>query len=549
MNRKIVKIFIETVLKYKSRIIFILITFLITSLFTFLTPIIIRNIMDQGMAKKDFRYICIQSILLLLLYAGQQLINLFQAKLSIEVKNQFINDLMGKSFAKLMKLKLEYFNRNNSAEIVNRLYHDAEMTGLIVDRNVISVVSYAVGMISASIGLILLNWKLSILVFLFVPVKFMIVYFMALRNERLEREVIVKSSEFSAWFGNIVNGIREVKLWNLYHTKAEEYSSQQQQILEINKKREMVNTYNICGDSLVNAILMVLSYIGGGWLVSLGRLSMGGMVAFLTYSISVTGPITSIINLRYFISSIKPSIERMWDFFELEEEFSGQDIIANCDFKELTLKDVTYAYGENKVIKDLNLKIERGDKIAIIGKNGVGKTTLIQLLLGFIQPIDGNIYINGKNIRDLQLNNYRELFGLVSQNVYLFKDSVLRNLDLKRDCDMEEIKFVCNRNGIDPIIHKLPYGYDSLIEENGANLSGGERQKLALVRAVLKRGEILILDEPTSNYDAVSADTFMDRVVKEYQEKTMIIITHDNRVLNKVDKIYNLEQGKLTAVS
>ena len=118
-----------------------------------------------------------------------------------------------------MKLKLEYFNKNNSAEIVNRLYHDAEMAGMIVDRNIISIVSYAVGMISSSIGLILLNWKLSLLVFIFVPVKFMIVYFMSLRNERLEREVIVKSSEFSAWFGNIVNGIREVKLWNLYHAK------------------------------------------------------------------------------------------------------------------------------------------------------------------------------------------------------------------------------------------------------------------------------------------------------------------------------------------
>lgn len=505
--------------------------------------------MDQGMAKKDFRYIYMQSILLLLVYVGQQLINLFQAKLSTEVKNRFINDLMGKSFAKLMKLKLEYFNKNNSAEIVNRLYHDADRTGQIVDRNIISIVSYAIGMISGSIGLILLNWKLSILVFLFVPVKFMIVYFMSLRNEQLEREVIVKSSEFSAWFGNIVNGIREVKLWNLYHAKGEEYSSQQQKILGINKKREMVNTYNLCGDSLVNAVLTVLTYIGGGWLVSKGRLSMGEVVAFLVYSISLTGPITSIINLRYFVSGIKPSIERMLNFFELDEEPSGQDIIANCDFKELILEDVTYAYGENKVIDNLNVKIERGDKIAIVGKNGVGKTTLIQLLLGFIQPIDGTIYINGKNIRDLQLNNYRQLFSLVSQNVYLFKDSLLCNLDLKRDCDMEEIKSVCNRNGIDPIIHKLRYDYDSLIEENGANLSGGERQKLALVRAIIKKGEILILDEPTSNYDAVSADTFMDRVVKEYQDKTIIIITHDNRVLNKVDKIYNLEQGKLTAVS
>ncbi|MDF2941822.1 MAG: transporter ATP-binding protein [Herbinix sp.] len=549
MNRKIIGIFLESIKRYKYKLALIVFTFVLASLFSFLNPYIVKNIMDQGMANKDFRYICMLSLLLLLVYVCQQIINLFQAKLSIEVKNQFINDLMGKSFAKLMRLKLEYFNKNNTTEIVRRLYHDAEMAGLIVDRNMISVLSYAVCMVSGCVGLILLNWKLSILVFLFVPIKSIIIYHMTIRNERLEREVIVKTSDFSSWFGNIINGIREVKLWNLYSVKGEEYRCKQQQILAIDKKREMVNTYNICGDSMVNAILTVLLYTGGGWLVSNGRLSIGGLVAFLAYSLSVTGPITSIMNLRYFFSSITPSIERMCDFFELEEELSGNEIIGNNEFRNLTLENVTYAYGENKVIKNLNLKIERGDKIAIVGQNGVGKTTLIQLLLGFIRPADGNICINGKEIGDIRLNDYRELFSIVSQNVYMFKDSVIHNLDLKNECDLEEIMLVCKKNGVDDVICNLPTGYHSLLEENGANLSGGERQKLALIRAVLKKGEILIMDEPTSQYDAVSADTFMNRIINEYKEKTMIIITHDNRVLDKVDKIYTLEKGRLAALS
>jgi ABC-type bacteriocin/lantibiotic exporter with double-glycine peptidase domain len=255
------------------------------------------------------------------------------------------------------------------------------------------------------------------------------------------------------------------------------------------------------------------------------------------------------MNLRYFFSSIKPSVERMCDFFELEEELSGNDIIENNEFKNLTLENVTYAYGENRVIKNLNLKIDRGDKIAIVGQNGVGKTTLIQLLLGFIRPEDGNICINGKEIGNIRLNDYRELFSIVSQNVYMFKDSVIHNLDLKNECDLDEIMLACKRNGVDDVICNLPTGYHSLLEENGANLSGGERQKLALIRAVLKKGEILIMDEPTSQYDAVSADTFMDRIINEYKEKTMIIITHDNRVLDKVDKIYTLEKGRLAALS
>ena len=128
----------------------------------------------------------------------------------------------------------------------------------------------------------------------------------------------------------------------------------------------------------------------------------------------------------------------------------------------------------------------------------------------------------------------------------MFKDTVVRNLDLKNKCSLDEIKSVCKRMDVDNVIRKLPSGYHSLLDENGANLSGGERQKLALVRALLKKGEILILDEPTSNYDDISTNLFMDRIMYEYKDKTIIIITHDNRVLDKIDKKYTLKNGMLT---
>lgn len=545
MNRKIIGILLGTIKTIKYKLVLIIFTFALGSMYSFLNPLIIKNIMDYGMVNKNFHYICMQSLLLLLVYVLQQFNNLLQGNLSIEVKNYFINSLMVKTFTKLMKLKLKYFNENNSAEIVRRLYHDVDMIGLIVDRNMISVISYVICMISGSIGIILLNWKLSIPVFLFVPVKFLIVYYMSIRNEQLEKELIVKTSDLSSWFGNIINGIKEVKLWNLCKIKSEEYSSKQQQILAIQKKREMVNCYNITGDSTINAILTVILYIGGGWLVSNSRMSIGGVVAFLAYSLSVTGPISSIINLRYIFSSIKPSADRMHDFFRLEEEIDGNCIIQNNEFKNLTLTNVTYAYGDNIVFKNLSLKIERGDKIAIVGKNGAGKTTVIQLLLRFLQPTGGNICINGKEISSIKLNDYRELFSIVNQNVYMFKDTVVRNLDLKDKCSLEEIMSVCERMGIDNVIRKLPSGYHSLLEENGSNLSGGERQKLALARALLKKGEILILDEPTSNYDEISTNSFIERIMNEYKDKTIIIITHDNRVLDKVDKKYTLKKGIL----
>ncbi len=545
MNRKIIGILLGTIKMIKYKLVLIIFTFALGSMYSFLNPLIIKNIMDYGMVNKNFHYICMQSLLLLLVYVLQQFNNLLQGNLSIEVKNYFINSLMVKTFTKLMKLKLKYFNENNSAEIVRRLYHDVDMIGLIVDRSMISVISYVICMISGSIGIILLNWKLSIPVFLFVPVKFLIVYYMSIKNEQLEKELIVKTSDLNSWFGNIINGIKEVKLWNLCRIKSEEYSSKQQQILAIQKKREMVNCYNITGDSTINAILTVILYIGGGWLVSNSRMSIGGVVAFLAYSISVTGPISSIINLRYIFSSIKPSADRMHDFFGLEEEIDGNCIIQNNEFKNLILTNVTYAYGDNIVFKNLSLKIERGDKIAIVGKNGAGKTTVIQLLLRFLQPSGGNICINGKEINSIKLNDYRELFSIVNQNVYMFKDTVVRNLDLKDKCSLEEIMSVCERMGIDNVIRKLPSGYHSLLEENGANLSGGERQKLALARALLKKGEILILDEPTSNYDEISTNSFIERIMNEYKDKTIIIITHDNRVLDKVDKKYTLKKGIL----
>lgn len=308
---------------------------------------------------------------------------------------------------------------------------------------------------------------------------------------------------------------------------------------------DMLNNYNVAGDGMINTILTVMLYLGSGWLVYKGQLSVGAVIAFLTYQSYVTSPITLIMNLKYFFSSIKPSVIRMAGFLNLEEEISGIELFDSNDFECIRLNNITYSYNDNKLIDNLNLDIKKGDKIAIVGDNGSGKTTLIQLLLQFMRPHSGKIYINEKEINSINLRDYRELFSVVTQNVFLFSEALICNLDLKKKCSLSEIILACKKYGVEDIVKTLAQGYNTKLDENRINLSGGERQKLALVRAIIKDSEILILDEATSNYDTISVRFVIEKLLEEYKEKTIIMITHDSTLLHNVDKVYTLQSGTL----
>ena len=238
-----------------------------------------------------------------------------------------------------------------------------------------------------------------------------------------------------------------------------------------------------------------------------------------------------------------PSAKRLFEFLDMNEEMSG--VITNVDLGDITFENVCFSYDEREVLADISFLIPIGAKVAIIGPNGSGKSTIINILLRFLDPRSGKVELGRMDINNMDLNAYRELFSVVSQNPYLFSRTIKENIDLGNSNNRKHLAYVYHKSGVAGYLKKMPNGENSIIGDNGARLSGGEKQKLAVARALMKDTPYIILDEASSGFDVESDSYFHDIIINEMKEKTVLLITHKYENLAGMDIIYKIEDGKI----
>ena len=318
-------------------------------------------------------------------------------------------------------------------------------------------------------------------------------------------------------------------------------------VIRKQKKMNMLSQWNSAADDVLVHLLITLIYIVGSNLVFNMQLSVGSIFAFITYSSYVTGPISAILNIGYLLSGIIPSTKRYYMFMELDEENSNQKITTSPQFGDIELKNISFAYEEGKPILDgVSVIFPKGSKTAIIGRNGSGKTTIINLLTRLYEPENGQILLNGTNIADMSLQAYREMVSIVSQQIYLFNDSIRNNICLYKQVSDAMLKIACRDSGLEDFIKEVSLDY--VVGQNGAMLSGGQKQKIALARALIHDKPIIIFDEATSNTDAYSEQQINALLHTGLRDKTVIVITHKKEVLSEVDQIVVLDDGKIDIV-
>lgn len=531
---------------YKKRLLMVGCLLIVSSVIGFLQPLVIRDITDKGMMQKNYSVILGSVAVLAVLILVNQGRELLQIKIFTEINNAVSFDIFSSAFQKLLHLKKSYFSDKNTAEILSFLQTDISQVASITDQYTVMCISYLFRIISGLIGLFLIDWKLAMLVLAMVPAKYLLVRHLSKRQEKAMDALIEKSCAFSGWFGDNIEGIDEIKLWNLYKTKESDFSEKKREILEMSKTNTMIGGWNSFWQVLLEWGVTIAIYLVGGFQICTGKMTIGTVFTFVSYSSYVTGPVGAFINLKMFFSHVFPSAKRLFQFMDLEtEDNSGEKRITKVP-PTLEVKDVTFQYCTERIIlKKVNLLIRPGEKIAIIGKNGSGKSTIIHLLLRFYEPDCGAIFVNGVDVRRISLERYRGLFSVVSQNPYLFQGDILQNINLNNHCDMEKIQETLKISGVAEYVSKMPEGYKTKVGKNGTKLSGGEKQKIAVARALLKDAPIVILDEATSNFDAESNSYLHDMIVNEMKEKTVIMITHHYSNLKGMDRIFEIESGGL----
>lgn len=543
-NKATVRKLLGLLKEYKSTIAVIMVCLLGSTGLNLCIPLISRQIMDVGFIGGN------KDILIALVLGSMAIrmvnyaIEILKEKKRVDICAKLRYSLSEQSFFHLMKLKIGYFNNTNYAEILSNVNTDIDRISSVADGSVFFVVTQAFSMTGGIIGLFIIDYRMTLLVLLFIPVKFIVMKNFAKKQKRIVDEYIMTSQNYARWFGNTVGGVREVKLFSIFDKKHEEFIQNQGSVIEKQKQLDMLSQWNSVIDLVMIQLLSTVLYILGANLVFGLQMSVGSVFAFITYSAYVTGPISAILNIGYLLSGIIPSTKRFYEFMDLEEEGVNADCLVKPQNGDIEFEDVSFAYNEeNTVVEHVNLQIKQGNKIIFIGKNGSGKSTLINLLLRMYEPSAGRILLACQNIAHMPLDDYRSMISVVSQEIYLFNDTIRNNICLYKQVDDHIIQNICKDSGLEAFLNEVSLDYT--VGQNGTMLSGGQKQKIALARALLHDRPIVVFDEATSSTDSYSEQQINSLLHTKLKDKTVIVVTHKQEILSEADCIVMLDEGKI----
>lgn len=540
-NREAVRKLLALLKDYTKIISIIFGCLLISTVLNLCVPLLSRRIMDDGFIGGNKELLIKLVLCSLMVYLVISVIDIIKEKNRINISAKIQYSLSEQAFSHLMKMKASYFNNKNYAEILNNINVDIGNMTSIADEGVFFVVTQAFSMTGGVIGLFILNWRMTILVLLFIPIKYVVMKKFAKQRKKVMDDFINDSQKYARWFGDTIGGVREVKLFGILNYKHAEFSQKQSKVVERQKKLNILSQWNNIIDTTLVQILVTVIYIIGANLVFKFQLSVGSVFAFITYSAYVTGPISAILNIGYLLSGIIPSTKRYYEFMNLQEETDkGKPI--KPEFGNLKLEEVFFSYETDKpILTDVNIEIPKGSKTVLIGKNGSGKSTIINLLTRMYEPTAGQIKLKGVNIFEITLESYRNMISVVSQQIYLFNDTIRNNICIYKKVSDEVIETACKDSGLEDFLKEVSLDY--VVGQNGAMLSGGQKQKIALARALVHDKPIIIFDEVTSNTDVYSEHQINGLLHTRLKEKTVIIITHKQEILQDVDQIVMLKDG------
>lgn len=508
-------------------------------------PLVEQNIVDVGILKNDKNALFLYVILAILLSIITQFISFIQSNVQVSMNLKFTRHLQVEAFNHALRLKMDYIKKEGFLNLLNKSGDYIQAIADISGEEVVSAIFECFKFFGVVIGLLLINWKLTLFILLTVPVRLLITSLISKRVGQSQRENLKVHGKMHRWEEDIYSAAVEIKMWNLYEKKSYEYEDI---LIERDNVFKKLNL-NIILEGLVGQsaqkIFINLLFVLGGALIWSNEVTMGGLLAFMTYSNYLMEPIGWIAGMKMTLEEVKPALKRYDEFFSLEEEqMEGNrpNISQKLEKQPLNIdfKNISFSYESRKILDEVNLNLKSGDVVALLGENGAGKSTLINLLLRLYVPQEGVISINGNSIQNSDLYDYRNLFSVVMQDPYLFLGDIRSNLTLFDD----ELELNIPSEKLLSFIERLPDKEFTNIGSDSSGISGGEKQKIALYRALLKKSRILVLDEPTSNYDIDSEDEFVN-ILKNNKKDITIVITHNPKLLGVMNKILYLKEGKI----
>ena len=503
-----------------------------------------RTVEALAVYAKNFHVIFCVLIAMYLVQAGIQLarsylIILISRKIDIRLTLSYYNHIMNLPVSSIsVRQTGEYLSRFSDASTIRQAISTATLT-LLMD----SIMVVACGVI-----LYLQNRRLFFVALPVVILYAAVVLIFRKPIEKSNRSVMENDARLQSYFKESIDGVETVKAACAEKQSKEKTTGKFQRFIDAIVKSSMISALQ---DTLAGTIELIgtVAILWLGFYMALsGQVTVGSVMTFYALLAYFTEPIKNLIGLQPTIQTAFVAADRLNDILDLhsEEIEEGGETLPVID--TLAFQNVDFRYGNRELtLEDISFTISKGEKIAIVGESGSGKTTLAKLLLRFYEPERGSILLNGGDVKELDLYALRRAVAYVDQNTFLFSDTIKNNLKLgNAEATDAEIEQVCKISRADEFIGKLPLGYDTPLDENGMNLSGGQRQRLAIARALLKKPQMLILDEATSNLDTITEASIKNTISQVNSDTTCMIIAHRLTTIRNCDRIYVMEHGRIT---
>lgn len=507
----------------------------------------IKNFTDRTLYGNNQNMLYVILVLGILLSAGiifKYLSGISSGKFSFYV----IRDIRNSICTHIENLSIPYIEASHSGTFVTKLTSDSNVVQGFFQDTIPSLLYNILVFIFAFIYLLTINWKMLLIAVAFTPIT---VHVINVMNKPLGKYAKGRQrglEMLTAVAQDTIGGMYIEKSYNLSEVMQEKYEAAGGFALEQTLKSQKITAVTSPLQIIIRWVPLVSCAIYGGYIAYSGRLSSGSLLAFILLLNYVVDPIAEFPYMLADIRTSMASINRLIEILNEAPENSGTNTLKAISTNiAVEFNNVYFSYNDStEVLKDINLSIADNTTVALVGSSGSGKTTLFKLLCNFYSPIKGEIKLYGKDLKQWNLNNSRDLFSLVSQDVYLFPVSVAENISYgKTDATMEEIIEAAKMANAHEFIIKLSEGYNTLVGERGIKLSGGQRQRIAIARAFLKNSPILLLDEPTSALDTQSEALIQEALDRFSKNRTVIIIAHRLSTIRAVDKIFVMEKGTI----
>lgn len=488
---------------------------------------------------------------LIALYVISAIFNYIEAISMTIVSNKFANRLRKNISHKINKLPLKYFDKTSNGDILSRITNDVDTMSSSMDQSLSSLVSAIALFLGTTIMMFITNWIMSLTAIISSLIGFI---FMFLILGKSQKYFSLRQKELGALNGHIeevYSGLNVVKSYNGEKLVNEKFDNLNQKMYEANRKSRFLSSLMMPLMNFVGNFGYVAVCVVGALLTSKNIITFGVIVAFITYVRLFTSPLTQIAQSMTSLQTTAAASERVFEFLdevELTDESHLKKVLRKQDVKgKVEFKNVSFTYDDNETptIKNFSAIAKPGQKIAIVGPTGAGKTTMVNLLMKFYEINDGDILIDGTSIHDLTRDNVHSLFTMVLQDTWLFEGTVKENIIYNRkNVSNKRVEEVCKTVGVDHFIKTLPHGYDTVLTDN-ESISAGQKQLLTIARGMIEDAPLLILDEATSNVDTRTEELVQKAMDNLTKGKTSFIIAHRLSTIKNADLILVMKDGNI----